>query len=82
MNGADIYNIDWGCWNWKSSFKARGFFYLRFDYDNTKGKGGKIKVFGEKVRSKDVNGRGMDANRKAPSSTSAHPENIENWIFN
>jgi hypothetical protein len=26
--------------------------------------------------------RGMDANRKAPSSTSAYPENIENWIFN
>ena len=85
ISGADIYNTSWGCWDWNSSFKVRGFFYLRFDYDNMKGTGGKIKVFGEKVRNwerKWGKGRGMDANRKAPSSTSAHPENIKNWIFN
>jgi hypothetical protein len=50
ISGADIYNTSWGCWDWNSSFKVRGFFYLRFDYDNMKGTKGKIKVFGEKVR--------------------------------
>ncbi|MBN1294196.1 MAG: hypothetical protein JXB48_20340 [Candidatus Latescibacteria bacterium] len=82
-SGAKIFNKRWGGWNYGGGGLWLKSFHISFDYDNMIGSGGKIKVFGEKVRDQEEGkGRGFDANRKAPSSTKANPENINNWLYN
>jgi len=81
-SGSDIYNVRWGGiqeeWLFFSWLKE---FHVGFDYDNVKGSGGKIKVYGEKSRNEDDDGgRGLDADRIAPNSDVNH-ENIDNWNY-